>query len=272
MTTYRINPTSLAYIVTNKGCQNLITYFETNGFSHETDWNYNLYLQSKNIFYGSKLVLCTGNNKFPSDVFVDTDICPLELLINVDFHYTDKNTTHSYFELYNKILAPIRVSAKNVLEVGIGNFLKKNGGSIYLWSLYFKNAQIYAADIICPEQIYNIIRNKPDITLYTNTDAYNEDFVKTQFVDKNIKFDMMLDDGPHTLITNCKFINLYSQLLSDNGILIIEDVQQIEWLEIFCMVTPPHLRQYIKTYDLRKNKGRYDDIVFTIDKINYSIV
>lgn len=31
--------------------------------------------------------------------------------------------------------------------------------------------------------------------------------------------------------------------------------------------TPEHLKQYIKTYDLRKNKGRYDDIVFTIDKV-----
>ena len=32
--------------------------------------------------------------------------------------------------------------------------------------------------------------------------------------------------------------------------------------------TPPHLKQYIKTYDLRKNKGQYDDIVFTIDKVS----
>jgi hypothetical protein len=28
------------------------------------------------------------------------------------------------------------------------------------------------------------------------------------------------------------------------------------------------LKQFIKVYDLRPNKNRYDDIVFTIDKLN----
>jgi len=28
------------------------------------------------------------------------------------------------------------------------------------------------------------------------------------------------------------------------------------------------VKQFIKVYDLRKNKNRYDDIVFTIDKSN----
>ena len=31
---------------------------------------------------------------------------------------------------------------------------------------------------------------------------------------------------------------------------------------------PEHLKQFIKIYDLRPNKNRYDDIVFTIDKSN----
>ena len=31
---------------------------------------------------------------------------------------------------------------------------------------------------------------------------------------------------------------------------------------------PEHLKQFIKSYDLRPNKNRYDDIVFTIDKSN----
>ena len=272
ITRYRVNPASLAYIVTKKGCQKLLDYFEITGFLHATDWNYNLYLQSKNIFYGSKLILCTGNNNFPSDVFVDTDNYPLEMLVNINFHYTDKNTTHSYYDLYNKLLEPIRKIAKNVLEIGIGNFGAKNGGSVHLWSLYFKNAQIYTADIIPPERAYDIIRNNPNITMYTNTDAYDEAFVNREFIEKGVKFDMMLDDGPHTLATNCKFIELYSQLMSETGILIIEDVQKFEWTELFYLATPPELRKYIKIYDLRHKKGRYDDIVFTIDKVNPSKV
>ena len=29
-----------------------------------------------------------------------------------------------------------------------------------------------------------------------------------------------------------------------------------------------HLKKFVKTYDLRANKNRYDDIIFTIDKSN----
>jgi hypothetical protein len=54
--------------------------------------------------------------------------------------------------------------------------------------------------------------------------------------------------------------------MTDDGILIIEDVQKWEWIDILTNTVPESLKQYVKTYDLRANKGRYDDIVFTIDK------
>ena len=47
----------------------------------------------------------------------------------VDNSRTDKNTTHSYLPLYQKLLINKRETAKNVLEVGI-----YRGGSIKLWS------------------------------------------------------------------------------------------------------------------------------------------
>jgi hypothetical protein len=76
----------------------------------------------------------------------------------------------------------------------------------------------------------------------------------------------MLDDGPHTLESMIKFIQLYSQLMTDDGILIIEDVQSWEWIDILTNEVPQHLKEFIKVYDLRENKNCYDDIVFTIDK------
>ena len=78
----------------------------------------------------------------------------------------------------------------------------------------------------------------------------------------------MLDDGTHTLESMKQFIKLYSQIMTDDGILIIEDVQSWDWNDILKNETPEHLKQFIKVYDLRPNKGRYDDIVFTIDKSN----
>jgi GR25 family glycosyltransferase involved in LPS biosynthesis len=65
-----VNPCSLGYIVTFKGAKNLINHFNTIGFLRATDWNYNDYLRKKNIFYGSRLVLCTGNPNLGSDIFI----------------------------------------------------------------------------------------------------------------------------------------------------------------------------------------------------------
>ena len=78
----------------------------------------------------------------------------------------------------------------------------------------------------------------------------------------------MLDDGPHTLESMKQFINLYSQIMTDDGILIIEDVQDWDWIDVLKNEVSEHLKPFIKIYDLRPNKNRYDDIVFTIDKSN----
>jgi hypothetical protein len=64
------------------------------------------------------------------------------------------------------------------------------------------------------------------------------------------------------------FIKLYSKVMTDDGLLIIEDVQDWEWIKILQNEVPEDLKKYIKVYDLRHNKNRYDDIVFTIDKSN----
>jgi GR25 family glycosyltransferase involved in LPS biosynthesis len=67
--TNRVNPASLSYIVSLEGARNYIKYIEENGFSEATDHNYNNYLRNKKIMYFSRKVLCTGNNKFGSDIF-----------------------------------------------------------------------------------------------------------------------------------------------------------------------------------------------------------
>jgi hypothetical protein len=151
-------------------------------------------------------------------------------------------------------------TAKNVLEIGIWI----TGGSIKLWSDYFTNATIHGLDIKHIDQIWDGIKNNPRIVLHTSTDAYNEHFFHHTF--KGMQFDFMLDDGPHSLESMKTFIRLYSQLMTPDGILIIEDVQDIAWLEELKNEVPEDLKPYVKTYDLRHIKGRYDDIVFTINK------
>ena len=181
----------------------------------------------------------------------------------VDNSRTDKNTTHSYLPLYQQLLMGKKETAKNVLEVGICT-----GGSIKLWSDYFTNANVYGLDIMNINKVWESIKDTEKIILHTSIDAYNHDFFVTNFLNKNIKCDFMLDDGPHSLESMIKFIQLYSQIMTDDGILIIEDVESWDWINILTTVVPEELKKFIKTYDLRSNKNRYDDIVFTIDKFN----
>ena len=184
----------------------------------------------------------------------------------VDNTATDKNTTHSYLDLYETLLSSKKLTATNVLEVGIGDFKQTNGGSIKLWRDYFTNATIYGLDILDASRVADELKNDRRVKLYTSTDAYNYNFFKSEFLDKGLIFDFMLDDGPHTLESMKQFIRLYSQVMADDGILIIEDIQSMEWLDILTNEVPANLKSYVKTYDLRKNKNRYDDVVFTIDK------
>jgi hypothetical protein len=183
----------------------------------------------------------------------------------VDNLRTDKNTSHSYLPLYQTLLEGKKETAKNVLEVGI-----YHGGSIKLWSDFFTNATVYGLDIMNNTLVWEGIQNNDKIKLYTSYDAYDEITFKLNFLCKGDRFDFMLDDGPHTLDSMKKFIKLYSQIMTDDGILIIEDVQSFDWIEILKNEVPEHLQKYIKVYDLRSNKNQYDDIVFTIDKCNYN--
>ena len=178
---------------------------------------------------------------------------------------TDKNTTHSYLDLYQQLLCSKKNTAENILEIGIG-YPSDNGGSIKMWYDYFVNANIYALDIQHINDIWDEIKNKDKIKLFTSIDAYDEINFKELFLDKNIKFDMMLDDGPHSLESMKQFIKLYSQIMTEDGILMIEDVQSIDWIDELKSVVPENLKKYIQSYDLRANKGRYDDIVFVINK------
>jgi hypothetical protein len=189
----------------------------------------------------------------------------MSLLEIIDNTRTDKNTSHSYLSLYPKLLEKKKDTAKNILEIGI-----QDGGSIKLWHDYFANATIYGLDIMNENKLWDEIKNKDRIILYCSYNAYDTEKFKTTFLDKDIKFDLILDDGPHTLESMKTFIKLYSQIMTDDGILIIEDVQKWDWIDKLKEVVPEELKKYVKEYDLRKNKNRYDDIVFTIDKANYS--
>ena len=183
-----------------------------------------------------------------------------------DNQRTDKDTIHSYLDTYQNLFEKKKTTATHVLEVGIGPHLHSNGGSIMMWANYFINAEVYALDIIPIDNIYNDLFHHSRLRVFAGTNAYDPLFFKNHFLTKSPRFDIVLDDGPHTLESMVAFVVLYSQILKEDGILVIEDVQDITWIDTLKKFTPDNLKPFIQVYDLRKNKGRYDDIVFVINK------
>jgi len=186
----------------------------------------------------------------------------------IDNQRTDKNTGHSYLVVYEKLFNPKKNTAKNVLEIGIGWVKDENGGSIKLWRDYFTESMIYGLDITNPDIIYNEIKNDERIILFLEKDAYDPVFFKDTFnlfIKNNIFFDILIDDGPHTLESMKTFIQMYSKILSNNGIMVVEDVQTLDWIPELINAVPTHLKMYIEVYDLRHIKGRWDDILFVIN-------
>jgi len=185
----------------------------------------------------------------------------MSTLSNLDNSFTDKNSVHSYFDTYQSLFNSKQFNNNNILEIGV-----YSGGSIKLWNDFFPNSHIYGIDIHnnINNSISNQLFNSSNITLFLNNDAYNNDFVLTHF--NNKRFDIIIDDGPHTLDSMISFIKLYSNLLTSNGILIIEDIQDFNWINTLISVTDDNLKPFIHIYDLRNNKNRYDDILFVINK------
>ena len=183
----------------------------------------------------------------------------MNLVDLIDNTKSDKNTVHSYLDTYQNLFKNKKETAKDVLEIGI-----YHGGSIKLWNDYFLNAKIHGIDIMNIDRISSHIKNNDNIILYTSTDAYNENTFNEKFLNK--KFDIIIEDGNHKLDSLKIFLKLYIKILKDDGILIIEDIQEFDWIDKLKEIVPEELKKYIEIYDLRKNKDRYDDILFVINK------
>lgn len=169
---------------------------------------------------------------------------------------TDKDTIHSYLDVYQELFGSKNV--QHILEIGVDK-----GGSIKLWHDYFPAATVYGIDIVDYIAEEAQIKDNDRVVLLFH-DAYDGDFVRTQF--QGIKLDVAIDDGPHGLDSMQSMIRLYLPLMADDGILIIEDVQTPEWFPELEGVVPPGDLQHVRKIDLRARKGQYDDLLFVIDR------
>lgn len=178
-----------------------------------------------------------------------------------DIGGTDKNTCHSYIEnFYEKEFETYENKEIDLLEIGI-----ETGGSLKLWKEYFYNSASIIGLDISDEKIDSNYRNISGVDMYFG-DAYDKNFSDTFD-----KFDIIIDDGPHTLESQLKFIELYLPKLKKDGIFIIEDVQNFEFFDtltdkskIVCDSINNEIEYVVEYIDLRDKKGRWDDLLFLV--------
>lgn len=127
---------------------------------------------------------------------------------------TDKEWGHKYISyFYNDRLMPFKNKQIKVLEIGV-----QHGYSIDLWNSFFTNATIVGVD---QEIVYNSEKSK-NIFLH-EMNAYSDETIDFLFNEYG-KFDIIIDDGPHTYESQDYFLKKYDKILNDQGLIVVEDV------------------------------------------------
>ena len=142
-------------------------------------------------------------------------------------HGSDKSSVHDYHYIYSSIFKnPTKI--KNILEVGIGtndiSMLSNMGGtsrpgaSLRTFRDYFKKSMVYGADI--DKKI--LFKDTRIVTRYV--DQTDPKSISKLFKYFGCKFDLIIDDGLHSHITNLNLIINSMKFLKKNGCLVIEDI------------------------------------------------
>jgi len=139
-------------------------------------------------------------------------------------HGTDKVTTHSYHHMYTKYLEPIRTQKLKMLEIGLGCDMSYGPGkSYYTWLEFFPNVDLYFMeyDGKCAEKWASATTGATIIA----GDQANVTFL-TEFKQQyGTDFDIIIDDGGHTMKQQIISLDWLFDAIKPGGIYFVEDLQ-----------------------------------------------
>ena len=179
----------------------------------------------------------------------------IDIIKEFNLNQTDKHNGHSYIDhFYQDFFEPYRDKELNILEIGT-----REGDSVRLWKQAFPKSKIYGVDNALSGKFKTI---DEDRITFSFGDAYTEDMCNSL-----PNFDIIIDDGPHTLESQIKCLELYLPKMNKDGVIIIEDIAEYEYIEIL-------EKKYIELggnkdvefYDMRQVKNRFDDIIIVFRK------
>ncbi len=166
------------------------------------------------------------------------------ILDQTDPNALNIKSCHNYSDFYSDIFLLSKNHVKKVFELGIGSIKSnqdynmihqgtnyKTGGSLRMWREYFKNAEIYGADID-KDCLFSEERIK---TFYVNQGE--KDSIKLMWDEINEdNFDIIIDDGCHRFDETITFFECSINKVNENGVYIIEDIllsQRKKFLDYF---------------------------------------
>ena len=171
---------------------------------------------------------------------------------------TDKNTLHNFTGIYAYLLDQYRDTKGRLLEIGV-----QHGGSSLCWHEYLNKFHLDLVDIqdIVPDKIWhNMDQERYE---FYQADAYTKSALE---VFSEFKYDVIIDDGPHSLHTQQFSVANYFNLLKPGGVLIIEDIQNVHHLTLLTETLNEEDRKGVRIFDVRETKGRYDDLIWAVIK------
>jgi len=149
----------------------------------------------------------------------------------IEYYGSDKNLS-GYNQNYAKAFSHKRNEVTNVLEIGIGSLLLNNsytfigntqhypdykpGGSLRVWRDYFPNAIIHGVDI---EEDCRISEDRIETFIFPSMDLHQ----CKQYL-YNFKYDIIIDDGDHSAISQLITFKNLAPLLKEGGMYFIEDL------------------------------------------------
>ena len=149
--------------------------------------------------------------------------------------YGTNKIWHGYDSFYSKLFDNIKDNVEHFLEIGIDQ-----GASLLAWRDYFSNATIF--DIVIPSAVQNVERIKYDVADQSNI----SNLVNTMNKWGNPQFDIILDDGGHTVKQQRTSIETLWKFVKPGGYYIIEDlhtnIRKLHFIH-------PHLNEYSQHID-----------------------
>ena len=125
-----------------------------------------------------------------------------------------KVISHGYAKIYEKYLQKFKEKKLNIIE--LGSFYGNASAALFF---FFKNSQIYSADI------------NPDMYIYSSkrlenffTDTSSRSSIENDILKKNIKFDIIIEDASHMLKDQIISLFILFKILKPGGYFIIEEV------------------------------------------------